>query len=78
MWALVIIIVVAVSLLYCAGLAGTVARFILLATPSPVDLPEAGFTLDELPLAEPSDSALPSLPLTPDDVAVPPTTSLPQ
>lgn len=77
MWALVIVIVVAVSLLYCAGLAGTLARFVLLATPSPVDVPEAGFTADELPQAEPSDSAPPGLRVTPSGAATAAATPLP-
>jgi hypothetical protein len=77
MWALLIVIVVAVSLLYCAGLAGTVARFVLLATPSPMDVPEAGLTADELPQAEPSDSAPPGLRVTPGGVATAAATPLP-
>jgi hypothetical protein len=61
MWALVIVVVVSISLLYCAGLAGTLARSLLLTTPSPTQILDVEPAATEMgPDASPEPSLVPT------------------
>lgn len=76
MWAVLIVVVVAVTMLYCAGLASTIARFVLLTTPPSMEAPPLDLTAYDLLPPELPGSTPPGPPVTP-SVVMTPTATIP-